>query len=451
MRPAAHPGAAAAGGWADVLAAPWPGPGPWWITVPAPVTSGAAALPDDAEPVVALAPTEGPAWVGWGEARRVQARGPGRLSEAAEAVQASLTDLTAVGAGPAPVMLGGFGFEDEPAGGWAPLDALTFVLPRLAYVVEGPRAWLCMFTPDASPDGREAAALALGAARARLEAGRVPAGPAVSLGPEPADARPRWAAGIAAAQAAMAAGRVDKVVLSRRIPLRAAGPVRPAGLWQALLAAPAGATRFMFQRAGHTFFGLTPERLVSKAGCEVRTDALAGSAAVGDELRLTDAKEREEHDLVVRYIAARLTPRVEALEVPAAPQHRRLSYVTHLWTPIRARVAPGASVLGLAEALHPTPAVGGTPLETAQAILREAEAGPRGWYAGGVGWVDGAGDGALFVALRSALLTPEGGAAFVGAGIVRGSDPEREWAETQLKATAVLRALGLEQAPDGGA
>jgi isochorismate synthase len=495
---AAHPHAAPAG-WADALAAPWPGPGPWWVAVPAPTAPSWAALPEEAADVVALAPPEGPTWVGWGEAARVEAEGPERLARAAALVQARLTTLTPVGGGPGPVMLGGFAFEPEPvqdilhddplAEGWAALGSVTFVLPRFAYVVGADAAWLVAVCEDASPAARAATRAALDAARVRLaghrtsspgdahrwpyasderrgRSGRAPEDapaqpvgdpsdglrpaacppprPPVRLAPTPDGARARWRAGVASAQAAMAAGSVDKVVLSRRIPLVVRARVAARALWAALEEGPAGATRFLVHRAGHSFFGLTPERLVSKVGCEVRVDALAGSAAVGDELRLADPKEREEHGHVVRHLVARLAPWVDALEVPEAPLHRRLTYVTHLWTPIRGHLAGPGSVLTLAAALHPTPAVGGSPPEVAQAVLRAAEGTPRGWYAGGVGWVDAAGDGALFVALRSALLTPTGGAAFVGAGLVRGSDPDREWAETELKAAAVLRALGLE-------
>jgi isochorismate synthase EntC len=144
---------------------------------------------------------------------------------------------------------------------------------------------------------------------------------------------------------------------------------------------------------------------------------------------------------VVAAIAAALGPLCDALEVPGTPEARVLRDVIHLATPIRGRLAADTHILELAAALHPTPAVGGVPRDRALAFIAGHEP-PRGWYAAPVGWFDRAGDGELAVALRSGVLRGATAHLFAGGGIVVGSDPEAELAETALKLRPMLAALG---------
>ena len=115
--------------------------------------------------------------------------------------------------------------------------------------------------------------------------------------------------------------------------------------------------------------------------------------------------------------------------------------MTHLATPIHAHLAEARSAIELAGLLHPTPAVGGEPIDAAGAAIAELEEMDRGWYAGPVGWMDVTEDGEFCVALRSALLRDRHAHAFAGAGIVAGSDPAAELAETELKLEAILPLL----------
>jgi menaquinone-specific isochorismate synthase len=115
----------------------------------------------------------------------------------------------------------------------------------------------------------------------------------------------------------------------------------------------------------------------------------------------------------------------------------------HLRTPIAARLAKRAHVLDLVAALHPTPSVGGVPTDRAIEWITRNEPDPRGWYAGPVGWFDAEGDGEFAVALRCGLLRGNRAWIYAGAGIVRDSDPAMEYAETNIKQTALLRALGI--------
>jgi isochorismate synthase EntC len=181
---------------------------------------------------------------------------------------------------------------------------------------------------------------------------------------------------------------------------------------------------------------------------------VAGSAPRGrspeEEARHSAAlseseKERIEHELVKRSIREALSESCGSLSGPAVPRLLKLEGIQHLETPLRGRLHAHrrgcTNVLNLVAMLHPTPAVGGAPRETALDWLEHFEALDRGWYAGPVGYVDGRGNGEFRVALRSALLRGRKARLFAGAGIVEGSEPASELAETRLKLRALLAPL----------
>lgn len=197
--------------------------------------------------------------------------------------------------------------------------------------------------------------------------------------------------------------------------------------------------------------GATPELLVAKDGRAVTATPLAGSAPrFGDpeqdrasaQLLLASAKDREEHALVVEDVAAALAPLCEELRYPHEPELLGTANVWHLATPFRGTLKDRVrTALDLVAALHPTPAVCGTPRDVARAALAELEPLDRGCYAGPVGWVDANGDGEWAIALRCAEITGTTARVFAGAGIVADSDPERELDETERKFRALLDSL----------
>lgn len=198
-----------------------------------------------------------------------------------------------------------------------------------------------------------------------------------------------------------------------------------------------------------TFFGATPEKLVSLSGRTVETEALAGSTGRGEtpeeddwlaEELLDSDKDNHEHDLVVEAIREQLDP-VAASVRTGGRTVRQLATVQHLRTPVTAELDDDRHVLDLVEALHPTPAVGGLPPDAALETIKTTEAFDRGWYAAPVGWFDAAGDGVFAVAIRSALARNRTASLFAGAGIVPDSDPDREWDEVQLKYRPMLDTL----------
>ncbi len=175
---------------------------------------------------------------------------------------------------------------------------------------------------------------------------------------------------------------------------------------------------------------------------------LAGSAprgATADEDRrlgdglLASEKDRLEHAIVVDDAVARLEPLSTGISRPAHPIVDRLPTVQHLATPITGTTS--ARILELVGAVHPTAAVGGSPRAEALGFIDKQEGIDRGWYAGGIGWIDPDGDGDLAVALRCALVRGGHATVYAGNGIVAGSDPDRELAETRLKLRPMLELL----------
>lgn len=249
----------------------------------------------------------------------------------------------------------------------------------------------------------------------------------------------------------IAAGEFEKIVLARAIDLEADRPLHPLTVLNGLRQRFPDCYAFSAAGgAGASFIGAAPERLVRVSQGVVETEALAGSARRGasasEDAALAAALQRSEKDLrehrhVIDSILRRVEPLGVCLEFPDTPGLRKLANVQHLHTPMRAPLPEGVRLLDLVAALHPTPAVGGSPRAAAVAAIRGLEGFPRGLYAGALGWINARGGGEFFVGLRSALVESAKARVYAGAGIVAGSEPEREFAETELKFQALLAAL----------
>ncbi len=260
-------------------------------------------------------------------------------------------------------------------------------------------------------------------------------------------------------EASLADG-LRKVVLARRVLLHTPEPVDVAALVARLRADP-GVTVFAVplpEGDGDEgmFVGATPELLLEKSGRSVISGPLAGSVrrqpasgadAAAAQGLLRSVKDRFEHRLVVEFIADALAPYCRELTVPAAPSLVATRSMWHLGTRIVGELKDrSVSTLELLAEIHPTPAVCGYPAERAASVIAELEPLDRGFYGGAVGWCDSAGDGRWHLAIRCAEVTRDAVRLFAGAGIVPGSDPVREAAETSAKLSAMLTALGI----DGG-
>ena len=186
------------------------------------------------------------------------------------------------------------------------------------------------------------------------------------------------------------------------------------------------------------------------AGGAFRATAVAGSIPRGGSPEEQEAfaaellgseKDRREHQVSVEDMVTRLADVSDDIRAEPHPRVLTLAAIQHLETPISANLHPEESVISALRALHPTPAVCGFPRDQALELLKTEEPFRRGWYAGPVGWFDNDGNGVFVPALRSALGIGKEWRLFAGAGIVSGSDPSSEWAETQMKFQPVLKAL----------
>lgn len=258
-------------------------------------------------------------------------------------------------------------------------------------------------------------------------------------------------------------GGLHKVVLARQIVLQLAHGFDPLALLDALSTDPQIAAYCLELDADpagqqHLFMGATPELLVSRKGDAVFSEPLAGSIPRGrdpqqDEERaatlLASEKDRREHRITVEYILDLLAPHCAQLDTPGGMGLRSTASMWHLGTKIEGRLksADGPSALELAALLHPTPAVGGYPLDKALATIQRLEPHSRGLYAGTIGHVDRNGDGEWYVAIRCAQIEGDRMTLHAGAGIVEGSIPEEEVRETAAKFRAMLRAVGIADTP----
>ncbi len=258
-----------------------------------------------------------------------------------------------------------------------------------------------------------------------------------------------WLERVERALAAIGKGRLQKVVLSRRLRVRGRRRLRARPLMDWLEARYPECAQFAYSGEDYTLVGASPERLVTLVGSRVTSDALASTTARGSDGQgddylaaslLASPKARKEHELVVQDIVAALKPLCKALEVPREPGLLKLPNLQHLWSPIRGELRSGVTILQLIGRLHPTPAVGGVPRERALSWLAE-EGECRGWYTGALGWLAADGSGEVSVVLRCAVLRGRTAELYAGAGIVADSDPRMELAETELKFRTMLDAL----------
>lgn len=267
----------------------------------------------------------------------------------------------------------------------------------------------------------------------------------------PAD-DPAWAARVRHALAAIEEAPLEKLVLTRSVELELASEPSLERVLEWLAARYPEAAVFAVRRPGIHLVGASPERLLGLDYGLVVADALAGSAPratcddadqlLGGTL-LGDPKELAEHAVVVREILGALEPLCTALVASHAPSLLRLPNVQHLASHVHGRVRPEVGVFELLERMHPTPAVGGAPRAAALDWLRRHGESERGWYTGGVGWLDDAG-GDIWVVLRCAAVRERMASLYAGAGIVAGSDPAQELRETGWKLQAMLEAFAID-------
>jgi isochorismate synthase len=246
--------------------------------------------------------------------------------------------------------------------------------------------------------------------------------------------------------------QLSKVVVARAVTAIFSDNVKTSPILHQLSRRNPSSKIFALRLQSRTFLGATPEILLETQEPFVSTMALAGSAPRGktvtedtlnSQALLRHVKNREEHEAVKGHILNVLKKLGCTVEYPSEPIIKQLPTVQHLFTPITATLPPGSSFWSVAQALQPTPAVGGLPPTAAIEWITQHEPFDRGWYAGVIGHVSLKGQGQLLVALRSALIEGQQATLFGGCGIMAQSNPDDEWEESQWKLRSMLEAMDV--------
>ncbi|MGH3493643.1 MAG: isochorismate synthase [Sciscionella sp.] len=367
---------------------------------------------------------QGEGIVGWGVAAECSPRGAGRFG-AAERWWAGLVDRIGVRdevelPGTGLVAFASLAFADRPG-------TSRLIVPRVLIGRRGDTGWITTFDT-------------------RLDVGvtpvRAPGPPSYSQGRVSVAG---YRAAVAAAVRRIRAGELGKVVLAHDLLATTRAPLDERFLLRGLAQRYPSCWTF----AVDGLLGATPELLLAREGDQVSARLLAGTAwpragqdpdGLAAEL-LGSAKNRGEHQYGIDSLRAALAPFCERLQVPAQPSVLRLPNVAHLASDVRGTLDGDASLLRLAQRVHPTAAVGGTPRAQAVAAIGELEGMDRGRYAGPVGWIDARGNGELGVALRCGLRSGNTLRLFAGCGIVADSQPDSEVTEAAAKFVPMRDAL----------
>ena len=396
-----------------------------------------ALLPDDRHPSDLMSwLREGDGMVGWGRAASIRTSGTSRFDDAAawwrdiSARAVVRDDVRRPGTGP--VAFGSFAFRSTSQAG------ATLVVPEVVVGRRDGVAWVTTVSVAGNlPQQPE------------LRTPPCPEPPAGLQLTDGALTGAQWSDAVDAAVRRIRAGEVDKVVLARDVEVRADDDVDARWLLGRL--ASSYANTWTFSVDG--LVGATPEMLVRREKGLVHSRILAGTIRrTGDDehdLALAaklarSSKDLEEHEYAVRSVADALSPHCQSMNVPEAPFVLHLPNVMHLATDVAGVLTDEASSLTLAQSLHPSAAVCGTPTAQAAEVIDELEQMDRGRYAGPVGWMDTKGDGEWGIALRCGQIDDEDPSRmrlFAGCGIVSGSDPAAELAESEAKLLPMRHAL----------
>ena len=352
---------------------------------------------------------------------------------------------------------GGIGFDpgDQDAG-WEEYGPARFVLPRLEILREGQQYTLALNVSRKSDtlDGLLGFLAQLKMAGAPETPGLLNSKEVLTMDHDPAPEQ--WKRKVRRIQDLITREQVHKVVLARKTVIKQDLGAGPLALLYHIRAVeiPASHYFFVFQfTPGSAFIGVSPERLFRRSGTTCSCEALAATARRGmnenqdrclKEKLLTSAKERHEHQIVVDMLTRALAPLCNNLTFDPHPKLLTLKSGFHLLTLFQGDCSGPQADRELLLALHPTPAVAGTPTEKALRLIRELEPFSRGWYAGPLGYW-GRAETEFCVAIRSGLWQNQRLTLYAGAGIVKGSAASSEWNELDHKLVSYLKVLDYDQ------
>jgi menaquinone-specific isochorismate synthase len=368
--------------------------------------------------------------VGWGEYASIKVSGKDRFDQVRtwwhQHLETFSVSNAVHGSGTGPVLFTSFSFDRN--------EESIAVIPRVLIGQKGENSWITWIGDDAQPS--------------------IP-----DVAPDFAEQNFQWREGtlsetqwesrVAQAIAKIDKTEIDKVVLARDLIAATDAPIDVRPILNTL--ATNYPATWVFAVDG--LIGATPELLLRLSRGMVTSRVLAGTIPkTGDDARdlalaaslARSSKDLEEHEYAVRSVAEALEPFCSSTNVPDAPFVLHLANVMHLATDVTGALLESkhhVDAFSLLKSLHPSAAVCGTPRNIAFDVIDEIEGMNRGRYAGPVGWIDARGDGELGIALRSGQVTGDEIRIFAGCGIVAGSDPAVELAESNAKFSAMRSAL----------
>lgn len=370
--------------------------------------------------------------IGFGTFTKFSVSGSKRFSDAAAWWRNELSRLdirnNVHGIGTGPILFSSFSFIDG--------DDSELIIPEIVIGKRGSLAWITWIGEGPQPSLEK-----LVAERSM---------PSLSWGAGSLSEE-EWKSRVAGAVKKIKSGVVEKIVLARDINVISSSEISRRALIQQLERDYPNTWVFLVEN----LIGATPELLVRLNKSLVTSRVLAGTIRrTGDEEKdlglaaslAKSSKDLEEHEYAVRSVADALSPFCSSTNVPESPFVLHLANVMHLATDVTGVVNDNSTpidIFTLMKALHPSAAVCGTPTDEARSIINEIEGMKRGRYAGPVGWQDARGDGEVGIALRCGKLSSDQKSMrlFAGCGIVAGSDPEAELAESQAKLAPMRAAL----------
>ena len=382
----------------------------------------------DAHPVAWVRTGEG--LVGWGVHATTTVSGPHRFTDARnwwlQQLESFAVTNSVHGSGTGPILFASFSFSAD--------DESVLVIPQVIVGKKSDKSWITWIGSSPQPD-------------LSLTAPTLTSNSIIWDNNEGADTA--WKAGVSTAVGRIQNGALDKVVLARDFTGHSQSDIEPRSILKKLAAEYP--STWSFAVAG--LVGATPELLLRLTRKMVTSRVLAGTIRkTGDDERdlalaaslARSSKDLEEHEYAVRSVADALEPFCTSTNVPESPYVLHLANVMHLATDVTGALAEKLAhvdAFTILEQLHPSAAVCGTPHKQASELIDEIEVMSRGRYAGPVGWVDAAGDGELGIALRCGQIEGKSIRIFAGCGIVSGSDPEKELAESEAKFVPMRSAL----------
>ncbi len=382
----------------------------------------------DSHPVAWVRAGEG--LVGWGIHATTTVSGPRRFTEARnwwlQQLESFAVTNSVHGSGTGPILFASFSFSDD--------DESVLTIPQVIVGKKSDKSWITWIGTSAQPE-------------LALTAPTLTSNSIIWDDNEGADSA--WKAGVSTAVGRIQNGALDKVVLARDFTGHSQNDIEPRTILKKLAAEYP--STWSFAVAG--LVGATPELLLRLTRKMVTSRVLAGTIRkTGDDERdlalaaslARSSKDLEEHEYAVRSVADALEPFCTSTNVPESPYVLHLANVMHLATDVTGALAEKLAhvdAFTILEQLHPSAAVCGTPYKQASELIDEIEVISRGRYAGPVGWIDAAGDGELGIALRCGQIEDNSIRIFAGCGIVSGSDPEKELAESEAKFVPMRSAL----------